>query len=268
MNVSRKFERQGPLYLPLYGVDTPLKRYEREQAFRRRHPRHRAGASLLQVCQVANQTGISVTATFGSNIGVNHLVVGIVYWSIGTSLATTGGITDSNGSSYTIETTQSPSGTTYSTAAFFACPTGASAGKNLVATFSPGAASFVYIVAAEYSGINTTTPLDQTAQTTGTASTVDSGATSNTTNANDLLVGLFGTNNGATSWTPGTSYTVEESNLGLMLEDQTVSSTGAYHATCTNNAGSDHWTACVFAFMIAGAAAATPNLRMLMGVGR
>src|SRR5208282_5464171 len=173
MKISRKFERQGPLYLPRYDVDPPTKRYERERGFRRRHPRRPMALVPLQVCQVASQTGTNISASFGSNIGVNHLVVGIVYWGIGVSLDATGGITDDNGSSYTVEAAQTPSGATYSTSAFFACPTGASAGPNIYANFT-GAAAFVYIVAAEYSGINTTTPLDKTAQTTGTASTLDS----------------------------------------------------------------------------------------------
>ncbi len=83
---------------------------------------------------------------------------------------------------------------------------------------------------AEYSGINTTAPLDVTATATGTSTLGDSGFAT-TTNANDLLVGSSWFQKGSTG--PGTGYTQREISGfdGNILEDRIVGAIGAYNAT-------------------------------------
>lgn len=85
--------------------------------------------------------------------------------------------------------------------------------------------------ASEYSGFAATgAAFDQTAGATGN----DSGATSTTNFANEMLLGWGYVNSGAP--TAGTSYTMQQSGSPdqiLRFEDQHVTSTGAYHATFT-----------------------------------
>jgi RHS repeat-associated protein len=87
---------------------------------------------------------------------------------------------------------------------------------------------------AEYSGLNTTSPLDVVAAAGGTSTTADSGFAT-TTNQNDVLVGA-GMADGAISGA-GANYTLRvipinaNVNNSDILEDRIVTATGSYDAT-------------------------------------
>jgi len=87
---------------------------------------------------------------------------------------------------------------------------------------------------AEYSGLNTTSPLDVVAAAGGTSTTADSGFAT-TTNQNDLLVGA-GMADGVISGA-GSNYTLRvipvnaNVNNSDILEDRIVTATGGYDAT-------------------------------------
>ena len=261
MKINRQFEKQGPLYLPRYDVDTPGERLKR---YRRRLFR----AAFVQAANTpgSGSSANSVASTFGSNIGTGNLVVGVVYWS------TIGGVTlsnvaDSNSSSYSILPAQAPAGgATFQTSGFWACPTGTSTGKVVTANFS-GSINFRYLVCAEFSGINTTTSLDTNVgsgngyvQAKGVTTTTYNSGNGTTGNANDLLIGLAGSGSGAT-WGAGTdgqgnNYAIPTngSNIGVALEYISETLTNTYSASFSGNAA-DTWTSIMLAFQIAASPA-------------
>lgn len=135
-----------------------------------------------------------------------------------------------------------------------------------VPSFSVG--SDVRVRGLEFSGVATTSALDQTASTTGSGD-LDSGATSTTTQATELLIGSAATNNYQTTVT-GTSgwalWTTWDGNRTVLLY-RVVSATGTYNATATlSDAGT--WTGGIATFKAAGGgdAGAAPRLTLL-GVG-
>jgi hypothetical protein len=112
----------------------------------------------------------------------------------------------------------------------------AAATNNTVTVNFNGPTSGVSIRLAEYAGLDPANPLDVTASAFGTNSPADSGWVT-TTNPNDLLVGIELT--GDTAITPAPGYTARLSTLSgttgtALIEDQFVTTTGAYHASASS----------------------------------
>jgi hypothetical protein len=85
MNVSRKFEKQGPLWVPRYEVDTPGKRYER---YRRRFS---AAISRVQlVVQSALLVGDGAHGFLVGSTGAGNLLVCIIELHSGPAESVTG----------------------------------------------------------------------------------------------------------------------------------------------------------------------------------
>lgn len=104
-----------------------------------------------------------------------------------------------------------------------------------------GAGTAISFTVHEYSGIATSGALDKTASasdTSGTSTTLDSGPTIETEQADELLFG-GGTTNTTTTMTAGTNYLNKASSpsgAGLQWcsgEDQIVAATSTYSATFT-----------------------------------
>jgi hypothetical protein len=101
-------------------------------------------------------------------------------------------------------------------------------------TVSQPTQNTLQLAIAEYSGITTVSPLDQSTDTTGTSTSANSGNVT-TTQANELLIGFIdnATANGLTV-TPTGGYTARQTvNGNLVIMDQTVATTGSYAATAT-----------------------------------
>lgn len=100
--------------------------------------------------------------------------------------------------------------------------------------------SAMCVVAAEYFGVNSATPLDQTStnsQTTNVTA-VTSGSTATTSQAIELLFGMHYTRQAASdAMTPGTGWTSITATGGngdqMYAQDQIVTATGAYASTAT-----------------------------------
>lgn len=113
------------------------------------------------------------------------------------------------------------------------------AGANTVTAANSFGSSFCAIWVAEYSGIATSTSLDKTASALDPTNNpnFDSGATSTTSQADELLVGAAGNLAGLTStWTsPDTEQfdSTAGANRHLSVADQIVSATGTYSASGT-----------------------------------
>jgi chitodextrinase len=169
----------------------------------------------------------TLSATFPAAQTAGNLNVVAIGWGGGVTVSS---VTDTKGNTYTLAV--GPTATSFGNASIYFAKNIAAAGaggNSVTVTFS-AAAGFPDIRIAEYSGINTTAPLDVTAVATGTGTTGDSGFAT-TSNANDLLVGSSYVTTGNTG--PGTGYSQREISGwdGDILEDRIVSAAGAYNAT-------------------------------------
>lgn len=117
----------------------------------------------------------------------------------------------------------------------------AGAGATTV-TFTPSATTTVRLIIDEFSGIATSSALDQTATGGPTGSTSPSTSSVTTTQANELLFALITTSNSFGGFTAGSGYTLDQTIASKFYSEyQVVSSTGSYvgNATITN----DTWDA-------------------------
>lgn len=120
-------------------------------------------------------------------------------------------------------------------------------GSGHTLTFTPGGSHFSTISAAAYSGLDTSAPLDKTAQGTGNTGAMTTANTGTTAQADELLIGVFTVSTGTTvAWTQGSGFTIRShvdngavGGVG-MLEDQIVSATGAYAATGNNDQSANY----------------------------
>ncbi len=114
-------------------------------------------------------------------------------------------------------------------------------------------------VAALFAGLADVDPLDQTASSTGTGNSPSSNATSTTSQANELLIGLVGTEgpggDSAGTWSDsfetgprfGTTDGTEDTNVTISMGHRIVSATGAYTAAKSGITSRD-WTALIATF--------------------
>ena len=117
---------------------------------------------------------------------------------------------------------------------------GAAANANTVTVTFSAAATAPDIRILEYSGLNTTAPLDVTAAASGSGTSVSSGSAT-TTSANELILGattVSAATSGVGSGFTKRIQTVPDSDL---VEDQIVTATGSYAATSTVTGGT--WVA-------------------------
>ena len=126
----------------------------------------------------------------------------------------------------------------------------AAAGANTVTITFNTAAPNPDLRIAEYSGLDTVSPLDGTASGANALGTAEATAPLVTTNANDLLVAadfIHTSNAGA-----GLGYTIRMiDSQAQILEDETVSAVSSYTATATQ-AGTGYWVIYLAAFKAAG----------------
>jgi hypothetical protein len=136
-------------------------------------------------------------------------------------------VTDSAGNTYQLAAPMTR-GAGISQAIYIA--TNIAAGTNAVTVTFDRPAAYVDVRVAEYSGLDRANPVDVTASAAGTAATANSGSAT-TTAARTLLLGA-GTTTGAFG-AAGSGYTtriITVPDLDI-LEDQAVTTAGAYSAT-------------------------------------
>lgn len=124
----------------------------------------------------------------------------------------------------------------------------------------PSSQTSVSLEAVEYSGVSKTDPLDQVSGKTGNSSTINSGITGMTTQANELVLGA-GTiaNNNNFTVSKGSGFTYRGGNTNgsnyqptVFMEDKNVFATGTYNATFSVNS-SVTWQGTVATFRAAAA---------------
>jgi IPT/TIG domain len=205
----------------------------------------------------ATPTTVTITYTLAQNAGdLNVVVIG---WN--DSTATISSVTDTTGNIYVIAAPVVVQSGTASQAIYYAKNIAAAvAGANTVTVTFASAAQHPDIRIAEYSGLDTVSPLDGSAGAQGNTATSDSGPVT-TTNANDLLVG--GNLVQSVTTGPGAGYTSRGiTGDGDILEDRTVTSTGSYNATASLDKV-QLWIMQVVAFKAASAGGGNPSITSL-----
>jgi PKD repeat protein len=204
-----------------------------------------ATPAFVQVASSTPQTSqTSVATAFVQAQTSGNLNVVVVGWNNATSNITS--VTDSRGNAYQLAAPTTRSGA-ISQAIYYA--KNIAAGANTVTVAFNAATPYVDIRIAEYSGLDSTNPLDVTSSAGGSSAQPSSG-TATTTKATELLVGA-GTTTGAFTGA-GSGYTtriITEPDHDI-LEDRVVTSTGTYSATAAMT--SSTWVMQLVAFRAAG----------------
>ena len=212
-----------------------------------------AAIGYVQGAYATPGTASSMSLAFSSAQAAGDLNVVIVAW--GDSTSTVASVVDSKGNTYAAAGAITASSGNESEQIFYAKNVvAASAGANTVTVTFSNSVIQAELRMAEYSGIDTTSPLDGFSGAVGTGLTQNSGSLT-TTNANDLLVA----GNGLASVTTaaGTGYTLRmTTGEGEILEDEAVTTAGSYSASSTQQT-SGYWLIQVAAFKAAAAAAPT-----------
>ena len=204
------------------------------------------------------QSTVAVSFTHAQTAG--NLNVVVVGWNDTT--ATASSVTDSKGNVYTQAVGPTVLSGQLSQAIYYAKNIqAAAANTNTVTVRFSVAAKYADIRILEFSGLDTTNPVDVTAAATGTTATSSSGAAT-TTNANDLI---FGANMVATATSgPGPGFTslIITPPDGDIAEYAAVSAAGSYSATAPLY-GAGPWVMQMVAFRGAEGALLLPLLQVL-----
>jgi hypothetical protein len=195
--------------------------------------------AYLQTTHTGSNVNVTTLTTpaFGSSVGAGNLiVVGISDYTGGATNVSS--VTDSKGNTYTRVTGISGAGAGTTIELWYSY--NVTGGASLTVTVNFAITQRSAVVAQEFSGVSTVSPLDQSSSyllSANSSLTYTSAATPTTTTANQLVVALVCDTSGGNTYTAGTGYSnlVQDNNDGTFpaLESQTVSSTGAQTATVT-----------------------------------
>jgi chitodextrinase len=176
-------------------------------------------------------SGKSISVGFNSSNVAGHLIVAYVIWNNIGSVS----LSDSRGNAYISAVGPTTFDSGKSSAQLFYAKNIAGGPNAVTATFSTSVTAYGILYIHEYSGLDTTAPLDVVAAASGTNANMNSGSVT-TKNASDLLFGAGVSTLGVTN--AGTSYVVRSTDFGNISEDRNVSAVGSYNATATQNGNS------------------------------
>ena len=178
--------------------------------------------SFVQVKSATPQSASSsVAVAYTTAQAAGNLNIVVVGWNDTTS--TVSSVTDSRGNTYTMAIGPT-TGTGLRQSIYYA--KNIAAGSNTVTVKFNQAAAYADVRVLEYKGLDTSTPLDQTAGASGTSNAVSSGAVT-TTSANELIFGAGMTAGRYTAAGTGFTSRIITSPDGDIAEDKVVSSAGS-----------------------------------------
>ena len=181
--------------------------------------------AFVQVNAADPQTAsASVPVAYLTAQTAGNLNVVAVGWNDTTS--TVSSVTDTRGNTY-IQAGTTTTGTGMRQAIYYA--KNIAAGSNTVTVAFNQAAAFVDVRVLEYSGIDTSSPLDVTAGAVGTGGTPSSGAAT-TTAAKELIFGAGMTGSHFSAAGTGFTSRIITSPDGDIAEDQVVNASSSYSA--------------------------------------
>lgn len=196
-------------------------------------------------------TGTTLTATWTSNTTTANLIVVGICTDNGTNSVTS--ITDSQSNVYTKITESNVSTGGFNVSLWYAKNITGGTTPTVTATLIAG--TIAGMICREYSGIDTTDPLDKyaIAPDTGASASPNSGATGTQTEINNLVIGFAGSGDSSNTYTAGAGYgnAVTQgvgTTLDLGMEDKILSnSTSAQTATFSITVSS-FWACAVATF--------------------
>src|SRR5216684_3003921 len=186
--------------------------------------------------KTSNPSGSSLAVAYPSAQTAANLNIVVVGWNDTTS--TVSSVVDSRGNTYT-RAVGATAGTALTQSIYYA--KNIAGGSNTVTVTFNKAASYPDVRVLEYSGLNTTNPLDARASAMGSGSLANSGSAT-TMSATELIFGAGMT--GGVITRAGTGFTSRViTHNGDIAEDKTVTNTGSYNVTApvTPYAGSSTW---------------------------
>lgn len=201
-----------------------------------------AYAVIAQVQKVGiaggnNGAVATVTCAFAANNAAGNLIV-VGGGDAGATSGHTLSVSDSLGNTYTAAQSNFTGANNDVLSLWYVASS--LAGANTVTVTVSGTGADHYCWAAEYSGIATVTPLDQTTAAANAGVTAWTSGNVTTTQASELLIGWAMGGNGAATATAGTGWTLQASTTAgsqsPAWEDQIVSVTGTFAATFTYSA--------------------------------
>ncbi len=198
----------------------------------------------------------SVSVTFPEQQTAGNLNVVVVGWN--DSEARVQAVTDMRGNPYKLAV--GPIAVAgLETQAIYYSPNivGSPAGYNKVTVTFGSSADYADIRIAEYSGIDTSNPLDATAQASGNGELSDSGWLTTTAN-NDLLVAANLVQTATVAAGSGYTNRIITSPDGDILEDRIAAGAGSYNGTAPLSPAGP-WIAQLVAFRASGVATPPPD---------
>jgi hypothetical protein len=200
-----------------------------------------ASGAYVQGRNTMVTSGKTASLAFSKANTAGNLIAVYVVWDNSSSVA----LSDSNGNTYTAATARETWGGNWSAQVFYASQI--LKGTNTVkATFSTGITSFGILYLHEYSGLAGVSPVDVSASAIGTSASMSSGSVT-TSQANDVLFAAGASDSTVTS--PGTGFTARLTGYGNLTEDRTVTTTGSYAGTASQNGIT--WVMQLVAFRVA-----------------
>jgi len=221
-----------------------------------------SGAAAPGFVQGTDTSGSSASPSisFASTVLNHSLLVACAGWT--TTTVTLNSVTSSPSNTWNSTTDVSNSGNVR-IQCYYAM--NAASGTTTV-TFNFSASVSWEIAIHEYSGVATTSALDQQNGATGNSSSPSSGSVTPSVNG-ELIFGWTANSFGVNSYTAGTGFTQRQSDLAFYAsEDQVQGTAGAISATWAQGGSSAQWAAKVLAFKAAGGAA-KPHQLPTLGVG-
>lgn len=208
------------------------------------------GGPNLQQTVNATGAGATVVATLPNSSNTGSLLIAAV--EVGTATAPGTSVSDSKSNTWT-KLFSTGNGASWTEFYYAYDITGGS--SHTVTVSNPNSLGVNFIV-REYTGILFTgSPIDVSATATGTVAAMDTGSVT-TTNANDLVIGVFGDDwQAPLTYTPGSSYgnfvTATTGAAGdISLIDLQTTSTGSQDATLTASQAPS-WVAAIVTFKAA-----------------
>lgn len=210
-------------------------------------------------------SGMTIALAYGSNVTAGSLLVCYIYASHGIS-----SVADSRSQTFS-SAINLTDGATYSRAIFYYANT--TAGADTVTVTFAGSITYASLQCSEYSGVATSSPLDQTTSNSqtdpGTATdAITSGNVTTTTNG-QLIVGWTSAIVVAVGTvSAGTNYTGRQNVFGdTLFEDRVQTTAGSIAATFTTNHATSDYITLISTFKEA-VAASSARRGTLLGVGQ
>jgi O-glycosyl hydrolase len=203
VNLSRKSDISvtGGIFTAQISADSIFTLTNRPVAFNLGSPNDLLTISLVQKASNTSASALSLATTFPSPVTTGNLiVVSVSGWP---NLPAAKAVTDSLGNTYSIADTILVSEGTYS-AIYYA--KNIAGGTDTITFKTVKSGGHISMAVAEFSGVDTVSPLDMTSGTIGSGTAPSSG-TMTPSLAGELVIGS-GTHNGTTVTTAGSGFTM------------------------------------------------------------